>query len=50
MHAGKRIAVIGAGPSGIAAAKECIQLGLGEQLVVFEKSDQVGGNWVFRDG
>ena len=50
MQAGKRIAVIGAGPSGIAAAKECIQLGLGEQLVVFEKSDQVGGNWVFRDG
>ena len=45
----KRIAVIGAGPSGIAAAKECIQQGLGEGLVVFEKSDQVGGNWVFRE-
>ncbi|MGH8445706.1 MAG: flavin-containing monooxygenase [Solimonas sp.] len=50
MSAGKRVAVIGAGPSGIAAAKECIQLGLGDALVVFEKSDQVGGNWVFRDG
>lgn len=47
MH--KRIAVIGAGPSGIAAAKECIQHGLGDGLVVFEKSDQVGGNWVFRE-
>ncbi len=45
-----RIAVIGAGPSGIAAAKECIQLGLGDALVVFEKSDQVGGNWVYREG
>jgi hypothetical protein len=45
-----RIAVIGAGPSGIAAAKECIQHGLGDRLVVFEKSDQVGGNWVYREG
>ncbi|HUS24305.1 MAG TPA: NAD(P)-binding domain-containing protein [Candidatus Binatia bacterium] len=44
-----RVCVIGAGPSGIAAAKECLQHGLGEGLVVFEKSDQVGGNWVFRD-
>ena len=44
-----RIAVIGAGPSGIAAAKECLSNGLGEQLTVFEKSDQVGGNWVYRN-
>lgn len=44
-----RVAVIGAGPSGISAAKECIQNGLGQNLVVFEKSDQVGGNWVFRE-
>ena len=43
------IAVIGAGPSGIAAAKECLQLGLGERLVVYEKSGDVGGNWVYRD-
>lgn len=43
------ICVIGAGPSGIAAAKECLQHGLGESLVVFEKSDQIGGNWVYRE-
>ena len=49
MTVATRIAVIGAGPSGVAAAKECIQHGLGDQLVVFEKSDQVGGNWVYRD-
>lgn len=49
MSKSQRVAVIGAGPSGISAAKECIQHGLGEALVVFEKSDQVGGNWVFRD-
>lgn len=43
------IAVIGAGPCGIAAAKECLAQGLGDGLVVFEKSDQVGGNWVYRE-
>lgn len=40
-----RVAVIGAGPSGIAAAKNCIAAGL--PVVVFEKNDKVGGNWVF---
>ncbi len=40
-----RICVIGAGPSGIAAAKNCVQAGL--NVVVFEKNDRVGGNWVF---
>ena len=41
----KRVCVIGAGPSGIAAAKNCIQNGL--EVVVFEKNNKVGGNWVF---
>ena len=40
-----RVCVIGAGPSGIAAAKNCIAAGL--PVVVFEKNDKVGGNWVF---
>ncbi len=40
-------AVIGAGPSGITAAKNLLQEGL-DDLVVFEKSGEVGGNWVFR--
>jgi hypothetical protein len=40
-----RVAVIGAGPSGIAAAKNCIAAGL--DVVVFEANDRVGGNWVF---
>ena len=42
---GKRICIIGAGPSGITAAKNCMQAGL--DFVVFEKNDKVGGNWVF---
>ncbi len=43
--ASKRICVIGAGPSGITAAKNCLEAGL--DVVVFEKNDKVGGNWVF---
>jgi len=42
-----RVAVIGGGPSGIAAAKALLAEGL--IVVVFEKSDQVGGNWVYRE-
>ena len=38
-------AVIGAGSSGIAAAKALHQRGI--QFDCFEKSDRVGGNWVF---
>lgn len=41
----KRICVIGAGPSGIAAAKNCVEFGL--DVVVFERGDKIGGNWVF---
>ena len=37
--------VIGAGSSGIAAAKKLLDAGI--EIDVFEKSDRVGGNWVF---
>jgi hypothetical protein len=40
-----RVCVIGAGPNGVAAAKNALQFGL--DVVVFEKNDRVGGNWVF---
>lgn len=40
-----RVCVIGAGPSGITAAKNCLEAGL--EVVVFEQNDRVGGNWVF---
>lgn len=40
-----QVCVIGAGPSGIAAAKNAVQSGF--EVVVFEKNDKVGGNWVF---
>jgi Flavin-binding monooxygenase-like len=45
MTAPIRVCVIGAGPSGIAAAKNCVQAGV--DVTVFEKNTKVGGNWVF---
>ncbi len=40
------VCVIGAGPSGITAAKNLLQAGI-TNIVVYEKGDQVGGNWVY---
>jgi cation diffusion facilitator CzcD-associated flavoprotein CzcO len=40
---GARIAVIGAGPSGIAAAKYALEAGF--EPTVFEASDRLGGQW-----
>ena len=40
---GARIAVIGAGPSGLAAAKEALEAGFDATL--FEASDDLGGQW-----
>jgi Flavin-binding monooxygenase-like len=45
MNSPIKICVIGAGPNGIAAAKNCIAAGL--HVTVFEKNTKVGGNWVF---
>jgi NADPH-dependent 2,4-dienoyl-CoA reductase/sulfur reductase-like enzyme len=41
-----RCCVIGAGPSGITAAKNLLQVGL-RDVVVYDRNDQVGGNWLF---
>ncbi len=43
----KKICVIGAGPSGITAAKNLLDQGL--NIVVFEASTNVGGNWVYNE-
>lgn len=40
------ICIIGAGPCGITAAKNLIEQGL-TNFIVFEKSNELGGNWVF---
>jgi len=41
-----QICVIGAGPSGITAAKNLREAGL-DNIVVLEKSGRLGGNWVY---
>lgn len=41
-----RVAVIGAGPSGLAAVKNLQEQGV-SCITVFEKNSQIGGNWVF---
>src|SRR5258706_3655463 len=41
-----RICIIGAGPSGIGAAKALLDAGL-RNLTIFDKNDRVGGNWIF---
>jgi len=42
-----RIAVIGAGPSGIAAIKNLRDAGF-VHITCFDRNDAVGGNWLFR--
>lgn len=44
-----RIAIIGAGCSGLAAIKVLIENGF-NNLVCFEKNSQIGGNWVYTAG
>ncbi len=41
------VCIIGAGPSGITAAKNCRAAGI--PYVLYEQSGKVGGNWVFND-
>jgi len=44
----KKECIIGAGPSGITAAKNLIQVGITD-FVLYEKSDKIGGNWVYNE-
>jgi len=41
-----RVCVIGAGSSGITAGKNLLQAGI-QNVTIYEKNDQVGGNWVY---
>ncbi|XP_022103457.1 dimethylaniline monooxygenase [N-oxide-forming] 5-like isoform X1 [Acanthaster planci] len=44
----RSVAIIGSGVTGLAAIKCCLDEGL--QPTCFEKSDTIGGLWVYRDG
>ncbi len=43
-----RVCVIGAGPCGLTAIKNLLAAGL-RQIVCYDDSDAIGGNWVFRE-
>ena len=43
LRPGARVAIIGAGPSGLTAAKHALQAGF--DVTVFEASDDLGGQW-----
>lgn len=43
----KTIAIIGAGPGGLAAARHC--LAAGHVVSVFEQTDRLGGAWAYRE-
>lgn len=43
----KSFCVVGAGPAGLSAVKNCLQSGF--KVVAFEKGNQVGGTWVYTD-
>ena len=45
----KRVCIIGAGCSGLAAIKNLVQAGV-RDIVCYEKNDQIGGNWVYTAG
>lgn len=43
-----KIAIIGAGPCGLTAAKNLLEQGL-NKFTLFEKNDKPGGNWIFNE-
>ena len=43
----RRIAVIGAGPSGVTALKNLVDVGFTD-IVCYDRNDAVGGNWLYR--
>jgi hypothetical protein len=45
-NASPKVCIIGAGPSGITAAKNLLLEGI-SNLTVFEKNNKLGGNWLF---
>lgn len=42
-----KIAVIGAGPSGLVAAKNSLEYG--HDVIIYERNSKVGGTWVYSD-
>ena len=45
----KRVAIIGAGPAGLSAAKYLVAQNSFDEVVIFEQQDEVGGIWNYTD-
>lgn len=45
----RRVCIIGAGASGLCAARQLSTLDSPPEIVVYEQSKEVGGVWVYRD-
>ena len=45
----KRVCIIGAGASGLCAARQLSALDPPPEIVVYEQSKEVGGVWVYQD-
>ena len=45
----RRVAIIGAGPSGLIAAKYLKAQGVFDSITIFEQQDEVGGVWYYSD-
>lgn len=43
----RKIAIIGAGPSGLCCAKNAIDFG--NDVTVYERNSDVGGTWIYTD-
>lgn len=43
----KKIAIVGAGPSGICCAKNALENG--HDVTVYERNSEVGGTWIYSD-
>lgn len=44
-----KIAVIGAGAAGLAALRHCVSESYRDEVVCYEKTEQIGGTWVYRE-
>lgn len=44
-----KIAIIGAGAAGLAALRQCTSGNYDDEVVCYEKTDQIGGTWVYRE-
>ena len=48
MTESSKVAIVGAGPAGLSAAKHLVEAGI-DKVTIYEKSDEIGGVWRYTD-